>query len=52
MTLASGSRLGAYEVVGLLGAGDMGEVYQAPGNERARGVGTVYVHGQNRNTKA
>ena len=29
MTLASGTRLGAYEVVGFLGAGGMGEVYRA-----------------------
>jgi Tol biopolymer transport system component len=29
MALASGSRLGAYEIVGLIGAGGMGEVYRA-----------------------
>jgi eukaryotic-like serine/threonine-protein kinase len=29
MTLASGSRLGAYEVLALVGAGGMGEVYRA-----------------------
>src|SRR5262245_30909681 len=29
MPLAAGTRLGAYEVVGLIGAGGMGEVYRA-----------------------
>ena len=29
MTLAPGVRLGAYEIVGLIGAGGMGEVYRA-----------------------
>ena len=29
MALAAGTRLGAYEIVGLLGAGGMGEVYRA-----------------------
>src|SRR5262245_65948456 len=29
MSLAPGSRLGAYEVLGLIGAGGMGEVYRA-----------------------
>src|SRR5262245_56273473 len=29
MALAAGTRLGAYEIVGLIGAGGMGEVYRA-----------------------
>ena len=29
MSLAAGSRLGAYEIVALIGAGGMGEVYRA-----------------------
>jgi len=29
MSLATGPRLGPYEVVGLIGAGGMGEVYRA-----------------------
>jgi hypothetical protein len=29
MRLAAGTRLGSYEIVGLLGAGGMGEVYRA-----------------------
>ncbi|MGH9316915.1 MAG: hypothetical protein ACRD1P_07405 [Thermoanaerobaculia bacterium] len=30
MTLAAGSRLGPYEILSLLGAGGMGEVYMTP----------------------
>ena len=29
MTLSPGTRLGAYEIAALIGAGDMGEVYRA-----------------------
>ena len=29
MSLSAGSRLGAYEIVALIGAGGMGEVYRA-----------------------
>src|SRR6185436_8376315 len=38
MTLASGSRLGAYEIIGLLGAGGMGEVYRATDTTLKRDV--------------
>jgi dipeptidyl aminopeptidase/acylaminoacyl peptidase len=38
VTLASGTRLGAYEIVGLAGAGGMGEVYRARDIRLARTV--------------
>ncbi len=38
MSLAAGVRLGAYEVVGLLGAGGMGEVYRARDTKLGRDV--------------
>jgi eukaryotic-like serine/threonine-protein kinase len=38
MSLAHGSRLGAYEIVGALGAGGMGEVYRAHDSKLNRDV--------------
>src|SRR5436190_1576431 len=38
MTLATGARLGPYEVVGALGAGGMGEVYRATDTRLKRQV--------------
>ena len=35
MTLASGARLGPYEIVALIGAGGMGEVEPLCGRERS-----------------
>src|SRR5436190_22329862 len=38
MSLSPGGRLGSYEVVGLLGAGGMGEVYRARDTKLRRDV--------------
>ncbi len=38
MSLTSGTRLGAYEVIGLIGSGGMGEVYRAKDTKLGRDV--------------
>src|ERR1700719_70651 len=38
MTIAAGSKLGAYEITGAIGAGGMGEVYQAHDTKLGRDV--------------
>ncbi len=38
MSLQPGTRLGAYEVIGLIGSGGMGEVYRARDTKLGRDV--------------
>jgi serine/threonine protein kinase len=38
MTLSTGTRLGTFEIIGLLGAGGMGEVYRARATKLERDV--------------
>jgi len=42
MPLSAGSRLGAYEIIGPLGAGGIGEVYRASAISRKRATVTVF----------
>jgi serine/threonine protein kinase len=46
MALKAGARLGPYEILGLLGAGGMGEVYRARDTKLKRDVGLRRGQGQ------
>ena len=48
MTLAAGTRLGPYEILGPLGAGGMGEVYRARDTRLDRDVAIKTLHAESR----